>query len=454
KIFFLYATCVFPIQSAHAYTVDPLLNTCLFFTLYSFWQLYRSPRPQKALVAGLSFGIVLAIKITGIVLIIPLLGCLLTRAWLDLPKKKGQLIQSPRKKIFFALFQRLNDKKVKRVLWHQLKLGTIIAVSAVGIFFVCQPYAFLDWTEFLRQLTLQGQMTKNPYVFPYTLQYVDTPAYLYPLKNIVQWGMGPALGTVSLGGLFYLLFNFKSSYRQQHNLHQKSGLLIFLAFFLTYFLLVGQFAVKFMRYLLPLYPLLTLFAGNLIVKTCSKKGVFSLSLKISLLGLHLLWTTAFLNVYRQPQTKIQASQWIHQNVPVGSTIAIEHWDDRLPLFNQEKYRFLELPLYDQDSHPSKWPTINNYLDRADYLIIASHRLYTPLQKLASCQTNKACYPITANYYQQLFQNQLDFRLVANFQVRPGFKIGPWQIIFDDQKADESFTVFDHPFVFIFQKKKV
>jgi len=112
----------------------------------------------------------------------------------------------------------------------------------------------------------------------------------------------------------------------------------------------------------------------------------------------------FLNIYRHPNTRVQATDWINKNIPAGSTIAREHWDDGLPLGNVNNYRFLELALYDSDFNPQKWFTINSQLQESDYFIIASNRLYTPLQKLTDCKNlpiNK-CYQKTALFYQKLF----------------------------------------------------
>jgi len=84
---------------------------------------------------------------------------------------------------------------------------------------------------------------------------------------------------------------------------------------------------------------------------------------------------------------------------------------------------------------------------ADYLILASNRLYVPLQKLADCEKYKKCYPKTAQFYTDLFSGEVGFSQVAEFESYPGFKfLNLW---FSDQSADESFTVYDHPKVIIF-----
>lgn len=224
--------------------------------------------------------------------------------------------------------------------------------------------------------------------------------------------------------------------------------IILIVFFITYFGIVGSFAIGFMRYLLPVYPLFAVFAGVMLAQLFSYHK-YRLVLSFLLLGL-LTWPVAFTQIYTQPNTRVTASVWITNTIPPGSVIAIEHWDDALPLFGQEKFSLVTLPLYDPDT-PEKWNMINKNLTRVDYIILASNRLYTPLQKLINC--NKLpygrCYEKTAQYYKKLFSNQLGFYKAAEFAVYPTIPL--LNIPIDDQKADESFTVYDHPKILLYKR---
>ena len=242
------------------------------------------------------------------------------------------------------------------------------------------PYAFLNWQRFVADISTQLKMNSDPYVFPYTLQYVDTKPYIYHLKNIFFWGAGPTLSLLALTGLIILVLKIKTK------LKKYPEIVFFLAYYLSYFLLIGKSAVKFMRYLLPLYPAIVILAGFLLAieikKEKEKKACKALS--YSLIFIHLIYTYMFLSIYSKPNTRIQATEWILKNIPQGKTLAVEHWDDRLPLYGNEKYNFVELTLYDQPDNLYKWKMIQNKLWEADYIIIASNRLYTPIQKLSDC----------------------------------------------------------------------
>ena len=119
--------------------------------------------------------------------------------------------------------------------------------------------------------------------------------------------------------------------------------------------------------------------------------------------LAILWSLAFTNVYRQEHPWIEASAWIYRNVPDGSKILSEEWDDALPLTMDEiperpplrTYERAELPVWDPDSS-DKVEQLAAELASADYLAIASNRIYAPMARLA------ARYPMTSQYYRQLF----------------------------------------------------
>ncbi|MBC7225060.1 MAG: DUF2298 domain-containing protein, partial [Anaerolineae bacterium] len=134
-----------------------------------------------------------------------------------------------------------------------------------------------------------------------------------------------------------------------------------------------------------------------------------------------------------------------------SVLAVEHWDDQLPKSLREpgmnpgahQYRHVTLPLYEEDT-PQKYEIIKQALREADYVILASNRLYRSIPRLPKR------YPMTIRYYDLLFSEQLGFRRVATFTSRPRI-LGLFEIVDDD--ADESFTVYDHPKPIIFQKER-
>lgn len=153
----------------------------------------------------------------------------------------------------------------------------------------------------------------------------------------------------------------------------------------------------------------------------------------------------------------------------GTNFTLEtSWDDALPLninkFNAQGGIFnpLNLELYEPDT-PEKREMMIQVLDKSDYIVIPSNRAYDAMPRLP------LRYPLTLKYYQTLFdctcsgdalenlvydlkppfKSPLGFDLIATFESPPSIGF----LVFPDQSADESFTVYDHPKVLIFKKSQ-
>ncbi|OGG03155.1 hypothetical protein A2W14_03590 [Candidatus Gottesmanbacteria bacterium RBG_16_37_8] len=251
----------------------------------------------------------------------------------------------------------------------------------------------------------------------------------------------------------------------------------------------GNQFVKALRYFYPLYPFLALLSAwfiyhlALFLENRGKLNLFLVSClpaealaKAGFLFLVLVYPFSFISIYSRPHTRVTASNWIYQNIPPGSRISGEHWDDYLPLslpapgFIHENYQSVEFPLYNEDNG-EKWLAMSQKLATTDYIILTSNRLY------GSIMTVPEKYPVTAKFYQQLFAGNLGFEKVIEFTSRPNLPLPLIKICltppfirygivsrdekncllegisFVDDYADETFTVYDHPKVLIFKKVK-
>lgn len=430
---FFYAISVLPIQLSHFYAVDTLLTCFILATLYSLLKFYEKPDIKRSVTVGLFFGLSLATKVSAIVLIASIGTALV---------------------VDFALIFIKNPHKPKHWLPHLPKFikrlagfAAIIFSATVLTFIFFEPYALLDFKNFWAQTLQQSELTKNPFYFPYTLQYVGKIPYVYEFKNVFFWGLGPVISLLSFAGIAYYIFHLKKARGAQF-----AKAIIILMFFIIYILVVGKFSVGFMRYMLPVYPFFALFAAVLVYKIISSIKSQNLRVLTSyfLLLTSIVWPLSFIQIYKSPNTRVQASEWIYSNIPPGKILAVEHWDDQLPIGKPVNYPSTTLKLYDPDSDV-KWREIEQQLAISDYIIIASNRLYTPLQKLTDCRNLPSfrCYPETASYYRKLFSGEMGFKKVAEFSNFPAIPF--LNIPIDDQDADENFTVFDHPKIMIFQK---
>lgn len=433
----LYAVSVFPIQASHFYAVDILLTLFIVLTIYRLLKLYQKPSLINAVIVGIAFGLALTTKISAFPLIIAI-TCALIADFIFI------FIKSPHKpRHWFPHIPALLKKLITE--------GLVIGFFTIITFVIIQPYAIIDSAEFIKQTIQQSQMTRDAYTFPYTLQYVGKIPYFYELKNIFLWGLGPVISLLCLSGIVFFLIKIKTIGQ-----NKKSEILIIITFSFVYFLIVGSFSIGFMRYMLPLYPFLCLFGGlfitGFIMKFAHKikNNLYRSTFYLILILLVILWPISFMSIYNSSNTRITASNWINKNIPLGSGLTHEIWDDQLPLYTAGNYETIPLGLYDQPDDETKWSALNQKINTADYIIISSNRLYTPIQNLSDCTKYKICFPIASKFYKNLLSEK-GYTKVAEFTSFPTVPF--LNIKIDDTSADESFTVYDHPKVLIFKKDR-
>ncbi|MCW5839127.1 MAG: glycosyltransferase family 39 protein [Anaerolineales bacterium] len=169
-------------------------------------------------------------------------------------------------------------------------------------------------------------------------------------------------------------------------------------------------------------------------------------------------------IYYLQLSTLNATQAILQGSPVANETS---WDDGLPLRIDSYDGFggiyqggLNFEMY-WNENAEKVQRFQSTLDAADYVFISSNRQWGSLPRLPER------FPLAITYYRALlgcptersiewcyaeaqpgqFSGQLGFELVQVFENAP--RLGSWS--FNDQWAEEAFTVYDHPKVLIFKK---
>ena len=409
---FFLATNVFHLQLSRFYTVDILLTTISIVSLYCCCRLVDNPQFNKFF--AISFGLAFANKIAALTLLIPYSITLL-----------------------LLLFRKSVTKGLKLATRRVLEL---IVISGLTVLIV-EPFMFLDFDKFVADNRTQIDMVKGSWVPPYTLQYVDTVPYLYHLKQMFFYTVGLPLAPLALIGLFLVVLDLRNNLNYKH--------LVILSWFFAVFLSIAGMQVKFPRYLLSLYPLICFFGGCGLVALVEKLKFSQFLpplLMTSVLAVVSLQAISWDGIYSTPHVYETASEWIYKNIPVNSKLAEMHWDDRLPLellgHQAFSYRYLEIPIYENET-PGRIDNILNMLSSADYLVFPSGRPYGAFPHAADQ------YPLTMSFFRELFAGQLGYQLVAKFKVGPSLSF----LHFNDELADESFSLYDHPKVTIFKNEK-
>jgi hypothetical protein len=424
------------LQLAHFFAVDSVLLFFVMLTLLSCAHLADSERPVRwLLLTGLSYGLALATKFSAAPLSIPLFLALLIR-W----RRSGDIFTS----VIFFVFT-----------------GAVTLL----IFVIADPYALLDRQNFILQVMQQNDIVHGTLDLPYTRQFVGTIPFVYEVQNMLLWGVGVTLGLAGFAGFCWMCWRV---WRRD-----AGAWLIILAWVIVYGGFTCTFYDKVMRYMLPVYPCLTLFGAAAVMSLYHHDWQFKQAAlrrlqpmlpldrnkkaHTAFVALILAGTMfqglALLNVYSQPNTRVQASLWIYSHIKPGSVLTYEQWDDALPVtvdghdpsiyvqastVDTAGQHTTGLDLYGDDSI-AKARELATVLPTIDAITMPTDRLDKSIPRLP------ARYPLTIHYYQLLFSGQLGFHLAAQFVNHPNL-LG---ITLDDSGADESYSVFDHPHCRIF-----
>lgn len=404
------------IRQAHFGVTESMITFFGTLIVLMSLRLLNHPTWLKILSAGIIFGLSVATKASCITFgIIPISALLLSQ-------------------------NRLTSKK-KHVLLKILHCALLASV-AFGVYSVISPYTFLSWGKFKESMDYEGGIVWGKRIVVYVYQFLDTTPYLYQIKQLFfTQGVFPAI--LSLIGFSYVVIKTIR--------HVDKKIFVVFIWPLVYFVIVGAWYAKFVRYMVPVYPFLALASAvfvNDILSTRIYKGI-KIGILSMALTMPLFYSFALMNIYTTKQTRISASEWMYDHIPPKTHILTEHWDDGLPVSlpgnNREPNRFAseQITIYEPDN-AEKITYYGEKLNNAEYIIINSRRLYGTLMRL----TDK--YPVTSKYYKRLFNGDLGYEKVAEFAVYPGIHIGPLNLTLNDDNSEESFQVYDHPKVMIFK----
>ncbi|MFI5197705.1 MAG: DUF2298 domain-containing protein [Thermoanaerobaculia bacterium] len=402
----LLALAVLHVQASHFAATDVTLALFVLLALAASGRLASRGRARDAVLAGALAGFALATKASAAPLALPLavavfFACKPARAW-----RKGALL---------------------------LGAGGLAFAAA---FFLGEPYAFLDFHEFWRSLSEQGAMVRHAGAMPYTNQYVGVPDFLYEAREIVLWGLGPLFGLAALWATGRRLVLFRKLSDVEW---------VFASFFVPYVLLTCTFEVKFPRYLLPVYPLLALWAAAWLTER-AERGRTGRVLRAVVVGGTAVWALAFATIYTRPHSFAAASLWFHEHVPDGAHVLEQEWDEGFPFAfpgrPAERYKVVQFPFYENDS-PEKMAKLARALADTDWVVLQTKRLYGAVTRAPEK------YPFTNRAFRLLFAGDLGYTLERDFTSRPSV----FGIPVPDELADESFTVYDHPKVLLFENTK-
>lgn len=440
------ALTVMHIQQAHFYTADVLLVPVALLVVYILVGLVEMPARdsigQQSMWAGALFGLAIAIKASAALLFLPLL---LSHVMPALERGTSwrnnitRIAESP--------------------AWGWFGPSVLCAGA---IFALTNPYALIDWQQLMRSLTAEAGMVRGHWITAYTEQYRGTIPYLYPFFQQVRWFLGPTIAMLAWGGTTWSVW--RAARRQVTRAE-----IVVLAWTIPFVVVIGAFFVQFPRYWLPVIPVMVLLgSGRLMERVTSARA------RLVVAGIVLLpaalYVLAFSTIYTERHPWLQASEWLYENTPAGSTLVVERWDHGLPvqmtvagrMRSPGEFRYVDV---DSFAEPAQ---LAQALNDADAVVLSSPRIWRVVMQ------QPAYHPRAAAKYSQLLSGETAFAVTHVWYVEPhvgaiALRSNPfvqagieapaaWQqtstipIALSLGPADESFSVYDHPLTIVLTRE--
>ncbi len=459
SVFFFFLTSFliifspYAIQFSHFGTTESLLM--FFYSLIIYFSLKlqsvlgsrkkedRSGQGKLVFFLSLSLGLAAATKLSAVIFIL-----------VPLTVSVYEILFSSSDKFFPKFSMNMLLRKLKN-------LGKITgSLVFFTLFFalVFSPHNWISWADFINTLRYETGVATGKIAVFYTRQFIGTIPVLFQLEKIFPYALGLPMSLMGFIGLLGLGWKDR-----RINLLRLA--------FLIYFLPNAFLFAKWTRFMAPVFPILVIFAILFLLKI----KVINI-IKFIIVILAIIPGIAYLSVYQKQDVRFQASDWIYKNIPANAYILSETANVvDLPVpsrnFSDKNYRLVSFDFYDLENDPLLQKELSQHQQKADYIFVPSRRLfmnhscYRPedlrlRDKIVNfitnrCQQFQERYPLINDYYQKLFSGELVFKKIAEFSSYPRinfqFSIFSFQLIFPDEGAEETWTVFDHPVVRIYRR---
>jgi hypothetical protein len=409
------------IQQAHFETPESALTFFLFGSLLFIIKFLKQDKIIFLILASVFLGLAMGVKISSIIFLLPLIISIVMKS---LPRNTSlKSLASFAKQIYETFLKFIEPTIISFIVI----ILTLIIVA---------PYIFLDFPDFRGTLEYEGGLAIGKIPVSYTRQFIDTIPVLFQLEKILPYALGSLLLLFSLVGFLFFTINFIKK--------PKTEFAIVIITFLSLFLANAFLFAKWTRFIAPTFPFFAIFASFLLDKLYLRNKFLSKLLTIVLLIGTIFWTTAFFSIYLRPDVRITASNWIENNLPKNSNILVEGGNMiDIPLGGS--FDRISLDFYSLETDAQARSLIVSELNKADYFLIQSRRAFMNHQRLPKI------FPITANFYNSLFNEKMGFTQIKEFNSYPKLEIGNWKLEIPDENAEETWSVFDHPVIRIFKK---
>ena len=312
----------------------------------------------------------------------------------------------------------------KEIAWYT-KVRYLIHISFFSLLFAIffSPHFVISYREFLSSLSYESNIALGKIQVFYTRQFDGTTPIIFQLFKIFPYSLGIPVFITFFFGLFFL---------------SKNRINYFLILsFLVYFIPTSFAFAKWTRFMAPVFPITIIIATIFLLEFLSNKikiQKYRILLLFTFVAISIIPGIKFMQIYIKPDIRIEASKWIIKNIPAKSVVLSETANVvDIPVGNLKgkNYVLISSNLYEIDKDKKIYEDFLMNLKEADYIIVPSRRIFA--------NHKNSRYPKINKYYDELFSGKLGFRKVAEFRR------------LNDEFAEETFSVFDHPVVKIYKR---
>lgn len=340
------AAAVLPIQQSHFFTMDTFMNAFSFLAFYFAVRIATTKGNQAPERGEEDYGLLRAqheehatqrvSRFLRSPLLLPSLGFGIALGMAVASKLNAAPMAFMLPAAMFIYLLRLpKEERYERAL-HIMGYLAVAGFVSLLVFRIFQPYAFSGpgflglepnqiWLDNLRSQRAQSNGNVD---FPPAMQWARRPVW-FSFQNMMLWGLGLPCGILAWAGFVWVGWRLLTDWKGNKDE------------WLNHVLIWGWTAVYFtwqslapnptMRYQLPIYPTLAIFAGWMVFALYDhsvQRSIKWLRLTTALVaGAALLGTYAyayaFSQIYVRPITRVAASRWIYQNIPGPISLPIQ-----------------------------------------------------------------------------------------------------------------------------------
>jgi dolichyl-phosphate-mannose-protein mannosyltransferase len=427
----LLAGAVIHLRESHFFSVDVSMT---FFTVLAWLfalRLAESGRTRDGVAAGLAFGAAILCKYSGAFVL-----AVIAAAYILSPRR-------PRK----------GEPMAAWVRWAAG--GLVPLIAGVALFLALDPMMWMYFDKFkddVRTVVVEPLTGASRPIWIAQFADVASPA-LYWITNVLWFSLGPLFEFWALAGVVWLAW-------------RRTRLTFLAALFpLAYFLAAGRTIAPFIRYAVPLAPALAVAAAVLSAQLIARPRLRRLAIGVTAIvaGSTALYALAYMNVFRQKDSRVAAAEYLRVRVPAGANVLVEPSHNTPPIGNYftnpsfyvdyviwsgerdnyfhlialDAYRFL----YNSRSDAEKRQHIQERLAKADWIVIDD--VYIEFYE----HLPEAQHAVVKQHYRDLLAGRLGFQLQRTFKVYPSL----FGREINDDRAELTFRLFDHPRIYIFRR---